>query len=274
MGKRRSGTGWLAALVLLVAAVGIGVYLARRQSTPEPYVLAPVPATQPEPVSAAPEPTHPIQDALPGAEIQDTGPLPELQDSDAAVLAELARLFGLEEPAGVFVAGHVIPRIVVTVDNLPRRRIVQRILPVRPAPGTLQVEEADGRLWLADANSGRYEAFVAMLESADPDAVAAAYVRAYPLFQSAYAELGYPDAYFNDRLVEVIEHLLAAPVPVRPLELEPAQRGYRYLDPGLESASVGHKLMFRLSAGQVDRVHAALREFRARVVAHERPESH
>lgn len=27
------------------------------------------------------------------------------------------------------------------------------------------------------------------------------YVRLYPLFQKAYVELGYPNGYFNDRLI-------------------------------------------------------------------------
>lgn len=270
MRKRRSGAGWVVVVVLLAAAVAVGVYLARRDTAPVPYI--PVPVTQPDPAAQESPPAHPIQDVLPQDQTEASAPLPELEDSDAAALAELARLLGLEDPARVFVAGHLIPRIVVTIDNLPRQRIVQRILPVRPAPGTLQVEQADGMLWLADANAGRYEPFVAIAESADPDALAAAYVRAYPLFQRAYVELGYPDGYFNDRLVEVIDHLLAAPTPVRPLELQRGQRGYVYVDPALEAASVGHKLMFRLSAGQADRMKVVLREFRARVVAHERGE--
>jgi len=39
----------------------------------------------------------------------------------------------------------------------------------------------------------------------------AVYVEYYPLFQQAYDDLGYPSAYFNDRLVEVIDHLLETP---------------------------------------------------------------
>ena len=60
-------------------------------------------------------------------------------------------------------------------------------------------------------NSQRYVALVLLAESVDAAAVAAAYRRMYPLFQQAYEELGYPGRYFNDRLVEVIDHLLATP---------------------------------------------------------------
>ena len=42
------------------------------------------------------------------------------------------------------------------------------------------------------------------------------YKQYYPLFQQAYVDLGYPEGYFNDRLVEVIDHLLATPGRDRP----------------------------------------------------------
>ena len=41
--------------------------------------------------------------------------------------------------------------------------------------------------------------------------VASLYLHFYPLFQQAYQSLGYPNGYFNDRLVATIDNLLAAP---------------------------------------------------------------
>ena len=68
------------------------------------------------------------------------------------------------------------------------------------------------------------------------------YVRLYPLLQSTYAELGYPRGYFNDRLIAVIDQLLATPVIEGPIKLEltdvkgpiPSERPwvrYQYADP-------------------------------------------
>lgn len=47
----------------------------------------------------------------------------------------------------------------------------------------------------------------------------ALYVQLYPLFQQANVELGYPKSHFNDRVVTVIDHLLAAPVQIAALEV-------------------------------------------------------
>lgn len=52
------------------------------------------------------------------------------------------------------------------------------------------------------------------------------YRRAYPAFQRADADLGYPGGHFNDRLVDVIDLQLAKPEPPLPLAVQrPASGG-------------------------------------------------
>ncbi|HBK46041.1 MAG TPA: DUF3014 domain-containing protein, partial [Xanthomonadaceae bacterium] len=99
------------------------------------------------------------------------------------------------------------------VDNLPQRRIPRQALAMQPLPGELQVQDGQGGGAIADRNAERYRPYVQAFTRVDPSALAAAYKRFYPLFQQAYEQLGYPDRYFNDRVVEVIDHLLQAPAP-------------------------------------------------------------
>jgi len=68
-------------------------------------------------------------------------------------------------------------------------------------------------------NYARYAPFVHLVQSTDPKTLATVYFRLYPLFQQAYEDLGYPGKYFNDRLVEVIDHLLETPDVQGPIEL-------------------------------------------------------
>ena len=49
------------------------------------------------------------------------------------------------------------------------------------------------------------------MQAVDTGRLIAVYVRYYPLFQQAFRDLGYPNGHFNDRVVEVIDDLLAAP---------------------------------------------------------------
>ncbi|HVF33823.1 MAG TPA: DUF3014 domain-containing protein, partial [Candidatus Saccharimonadia bacterium] len=72
-------------------------------------------------------------------------------------------------------------------------------------------------------------------------------------------------AHFNDRLVEVIDHLLAAPPPAQPVELVRVRAYWQFRDPALEAMSAGHKLMVRIGPAQAERVKVKLRALREAV---------
>jgi hypothetical protein len=87
------------------------------------------------------------------------------------------------------------------------------------------------------------------------------------LFQDAYVALGYPDGYFNDRLVEVIDHLLETPEVNDPIELVRPHVLYEYSDPNLEALSSGQKLLLRMGSDNAARIKGTLRELRVLVTA-------
>ena len=89
------------------------------------------------------------------------------------------------------------------------------------------------------------------------------YFHYYPLFQQAYQDLGYPNGYFNDRLIETIDNLLATPDVKGDVALSTPQRDVPYADPALESLSAGQKLMLRMGLKNDAAVKAKLRELRA-----------
>ncbi len=72
-------------------------------------------------------------------------------------------------------------------------------------------------------------------------------------FSRSYEDLGYPGQYFNDRLVEVIDHLLQTPDLRGPIELKQGRVFYEYADPALESRSAGQKLLMRMGGDNRDR---------------------
>jgi len=188
--------------------------------------------------------------------------LPGLGDSDAVLLDALAQLLDRTQLESLVVPEFIIQRVVASVDNLPRRSLPARMHPVRPTPGAFQPEPGEPPR-LGEGNHARYAARLSQLEGVEVAALVDLYERWYPRFEQAYRELGYPDAHFNDRLVEVIDHLLEAPEPGGSLELVPTERGYAYADPRLEEASVGHRAMFRIGPHNAGRLKAWLGELRA-----------
>ena len=246
--------------VVVVALLGAAVFWWWNAS--HAPVLPPVPVTStPAPVAPASPagPAHPIE---PAAEEK----LPALDDSDGTLGAALAALDRDAAERLLSLQGFV-RRVVATIDNLPRESYAARLDPVKPMAG-LPVTRGEGTtLVLAPQNSERYAPFIRTMDAVSTEKLVAVYRRFYPLFQQAYVELGYPQGYFNDRLVEVIDHLLEAPEPAGPVRLTVPHVLYEYADPELQSLSSGRKVLVRMGPDNERRVKAKLREIRAAVTS-------
>ena len=225
------------------------------------------PADAPAVVADAPAPAKPAEPAilypLPAQTDAAPTPLPPLDASDNALRDALVGYFGKQSVQQLFGLDSIVRRIVVTVDNLPRETVATRLLPTRQVSGAFLVSKGPDGTTIAPANSARYLPYVELARRTDAAQLARIYTGFYPLFQSAYVELGYPKSYFNDRMVAVIDHMLAAPTPEEPIKLTQPHVTYKFADPQLESASAGHKIMLRMGTQNALVIKAKLREIRA-----------
>jgi hypothetical protein len=244
---------WLYWAIPIVVVVGIGValYYGRRQKEAE---APPAAQTQPAP-STEQTPQHPI-----GEEPQDVKPLPPLAESDPAVQESITSTLGrsIEQ---FLVPDDIVRHFVATVDNLPRKETAVKLWPVKPTAGELATSGTTEPM-LSEQNAERYAPIMKIVQNANMAQLAAMYRRFYPLFQEAYVDLGYPDGYFNDRLVEVIDHLLATPDVRGPIKLTQPSVFYEFADPTLEERSAGQKLLIRMGGAHAETVKAKLRELR------------
>jgi len=219
----------------------------------------------PAKASTAPAPIeHPISEAQTSPAPATTAPLPALDISDNAVASALAAIPGADGLAGLLLSRGLIPHIVATVDALPRRSIGASILPLRTPKGTFAVDTSSGKPMLDSKDFARYDPYMKIAEAVDPRTLVTWYVHWYPLFQQAYRELGYPQGYFNDRLIAAIDDMLAAPNAQPPIALTATADGhYVFTDPTWESLSVGQKLMIRIGPEHERMLKAKLRSIRA-----------
>lgn len=190
-------------------------------------------------------------------------PLPELEDSDAALRELVGKVFAYPELSALLMPRDIIRRIVVTVDNLPKRSLPPKHLPLRHPPGEFLAARRGDRFVIDTANYRRYDRYVALLEEFDGREVVAAYSHFYPLFQQAYRELGYASGYFNDRLIVAIDDLMETPSVEPPVELKHPSVRYIYADEDLEALSAGQRLLLRMgpdNAARVKRVLNGLRD--------------
>ena len=248
---------WWALGISAVTAAGIGLYFWQQKPPPAPApppqaaLPAPTPAPPPEPVIEHPVAAPPTAPALPA-----------LADSDAVAQQALAGLLGNKAMQDLFNVDQLVRRIVVTVDNLPREKLAMRQSPLQPVAGVFGVLRTGDTMLIGADNAKRYALHVKLLTAVDTRQAASVYRQFYPLFQRAYEELGYPKAYFNDRVIAVIDHLLATPETPALVKLAQPKVLYEFADPELQSRSSGQKILLRMGNDNAAKVKAKLRELR------------
>jgi DUF3014 family protein len=247
----------VAAIVALAAAL-YGAFLWRSGFRPEP-----LPRTQD---SGVVEPTPAPQASVPQAAASEPG-----------IQHALGALVGHKALQTFFQTDKFAHRIVATVDNLGRAHAPSQLWPVNPTVGKFSVDKRGGGQAIAASNGARYLPFVTLVESVDAASAVELYVRLYPQLQKTYEDLGFPRRYFNDRVIEVIDLLLATPETEQPPEVRLTEvRGpvqpvrpwvrYEFADSRLQSLSSGQKIMLRVGPENQQRLKRKLRAIRAEVL--------
>jgi hypothetical protein len=248
-------------LMLMVAAVALGLVYWRHE------IFKPQPAFDSAPVAAAPvipPIRHPLQ-------------LPDATFTPDRVVGALSNLLGKNTTKRFILLDEFPRRVVATIDGLGRPKASPTLWPVHRTPGRFTVIEAGEGYVIAPSNAKRYTALVGVAERVNAQRAADLYLRMYPLLQRAYEELGYPNGYFNDRLIEVIDLLLATPEAGDRAKLQLTEvKGpmgskrpwvrYEYADPALESLSAGQKILLRVGATNERKLKAKLVQFREAIL--------
>lgn len=226
----------------------------------EPPIRYPLPETG---TAVADENAETGPEPGPAEPDQEAEPLPSLDESDPLVRGELDRVLAMQPLGDLLNLDNVIRRFVITVDNLPRKHFPRsKYMATRATAGRFLVSREQEQIYLSPDNFARYTPFVQMFEAVDETQVVPVYVRLYSLFQEAYEGMGYPAAYFNDRLIDVIDHLLDTPDIVGPVRLIQPHVLYKYADPDLEALSAGQKVLIRVGPDNASRIKAKLRLLR------------
>jgi hypothetical protein len=210
------------------------------------------------------------------------GPLPALDSSDGAFAAALSALLGNKALTRFLVLDDFARHFVATVENLATDNAAAELWPVRRTPGRFLATPTAENATIAAGNAERYTPFIRLAEAIDTERAVSIYRHFYPLLQRAYEELGYPGRYFNDRVVEVIDQLLATPKPAGPIAVkkvalpgtvsagagEDTHTLYVFADPALEASTAGQKILLRVGPSGAARLEAKLTEVRQRLIEH------
>lgn len=266
----KNGLVW----VIVVVLIGLGAwYFSIRQDQAALEQVQTLPQSETQEIMAeprfpveqvvVPEPGPEIGEVEPEVAVEPPVPLPTLAESDGEALIQAQELLPSADLAAVLVPEFILSRLVATIDGLDAARLAQPMRPIQPIPGRFEVLEVNDEVVISPANGERYRVYLDLAQAVDVDAVVPLYVRYYPLLQEAYLGLGYENAYFNDRVVEILDLLLATPEPLGMIELQQNEAVYEFVDPELEALSVGQKAMLRLQPDDRQALRNKLAQLRA-----------
>ncbi|MCB1664985.1 MAG: DUF3014 domain-containing protein [Pseudomonadales bacterium] len=273
------------AIIAAIAVIGLLflVYLAATFESPQgtqtveiapPVPQAPAPVQRTETPAPTPAPVQPVTPATVVAVEQTPEPevveeiveLPTLNDSDG-FLSE--RLEGLETGARLMAllsSDDIIRKFVVFVDNVAEGNLPQLEYPVRRLPQAMAVRELDENLYeMQTVSYQRYTPVIDGLTAVDPDQAMAIYRVMKPLFQEAYAEIGYPNRNFDDTLARAIDNIVNARTAEGPFQLIKPKVMYIYADSEIERMSPVEKQLLRMGPQNAEKLKLALQQYRQRL---------
>ena len=256
----------IASLVIVgIALAGSLYYVFRSSKEPPPSLSqivipkpAPQPTPQPQPATPTPQPEQQTQPAKPAFV------LPRLDDSDKLVRDGVVSLTRNEAINGWLGPSQLIRRCVAFIDNAAHGNVSRTEVPFLAPDKPFKAQKISNEEFLMDpASYDRYNQVTNIFASIDSKRAAQFYVLVKPLFEKAYAELGYPNKDFDKVIFSAISRLLETPVIHGPIKLVRPSVMYKYANPRLESLSAVQKQLIRMGPENTKAIKAKLSELAA-----------
>jgi Protein of unknown function (DUF3014) len=224
------------------------------------------PAAPPVATTTAPAAADAVQNPVPAISTA-VEPLPPLDASDTPLHDSISELIGKRAVDSLLKPEQIVRHFVVTIDNLSRKRVAMEVRPTKPIAGAFMAIGDEQHSTLDPANYQRYKPVMLAVQMLDTKQLATLYFHYYPLFQQEYQNLGYPNGYFNDRLVVTIDNLLATPDVNGDIVLVRPNVMYQFADPNLEDLSAGQKALLRMGSANAAIIKAKLRDLRSQIAS-------
>ena len=188
--------------------------------------------------------------------------LPTLTDSDPFVFEILQTLQNGMALVNALAEDQIVRKFVVFVENISRGEFPQTGLPYKGLGQEMPVSEIDDNLFVMDQVAhSRFDQVVSTFVETDTDSAVIIYQMLLPLFQQAYAEIGFRNVSFDETLRAAINNVLRTTNMEGPYQLVKPSVMYLYADSSVENLAEVHKQLLRIGPDNTSALKAKLREF-------------
>ena len=227
---------------------------------------APVPTVaivEPEIAPLPEEVQIPEQETLPASDDENiVVELPSLNESDSFVFNALGSFQSGAVLVELLAEDQIVRKFVVFVENISRGEFPQTGLPYKNLGQEMPVINIDENLFeMGEESHARFDEVIQVFTELDVDASIALYRTLSPLFQQAYAEIGFRNTSFDDTLGRAINNVLRTTNMEGPYQLVKPSVMYLYADAEIENLLEVHKQLIRIGPDNTSVLKAKLREF-------------
>jgi hypothetical protein len=271
---------WIAAAVLI--GIGALLWFNRNQpanGTPPPAAEAtsqrgtPQPERLPIATPVEPDLALPAEPLAAEAQLIEPDPiqLPPLNESDAPLREEIAQLAANDRHQQrlleLVTSKEVLRKVAIVIENGAIGKLSYQHQLIQPPGGAVQVRviSDDGTLRqfeFIQQNYDRFNPYIELFNVIDNRDLIRLLKLYQPLLDEAYGELGIRGQSFNQRLVAMLDVILAAPTLETAPTLVRESVRYKYKDPTLEALPDLQKLMVRMGPDNTRQLKAKLTDLR------------
>jgi len=188
--------------------------------------------------------------------------LPTLNNSDTFVFEGLRAMQNGAPVLRLLAQDQIVRKFVVFVENISRGEFPQTGLPYRALGEEMPVRNIDENFFvMEDSAHARFDEIVQTFVSLDTDAAITLYRTLSPLFQQAYAEIGFRNVSFDETLRLSINNIVRTTNMEGPYQLVKPSVLYLYADASIENLQEVHKQLLRIGPDNTIILKAKLREF-------------
>ncbi len=192
-------------------------------------------------------------------------PLPDLEDSDTELKEQLAQLSEADELRKWAPSEDLARKLTTVAYSLADGEVAYEYMSLPAPKGKFKVASKNKKTYINSDNYERYDVFVKAVQALDVDHTVAFYLHYWPLFRTAFAELGETDKSLQTEIMTAIDLLLETPDVEGDIELVRPSVYYKFADKELEKLKPAQKLLLRMGSDNRAAIKETLEAFKEKL---------
>jgi hypothetical protein len=197
------------------------------------------------------------------ADAKPIEPLPALAESDDFLEKKTLAIANGMKIEPLILKKNMARQFVVFIDNLAQGEVIRKASPLKGPDRNFSVSEVTNKIFIDPDSFHRYDIYANFIAGLNEQELVSTYKELKPLLKEAFDELGYSNISLDERMLQAMKVVLAAPVIEDPIELTSVTVNYHFADLNLEALPNAQKFMIRMGPENTKKIKEAVSKLQA-----------